>query len=63
MKTNESDTALIDARLLARLACPRCKNPLQLDQQREALACETCRLRYPIKDGIPIMLPDEAEQY
>jgi uncharacterized protein YbaR (Trm112 family) len=63
MKSNESDNALIDARLLARLACPRCKSPLQLDRQREVLACESCRLRYPIRDGIPIMLPDEAEQY
>lgn len=51
---------MIDADLLAILACPACKTPIHLEEQR--LVCDNCRRRYPIRDGIPVMLVEEAEQ-
>jgi len=63
MKSNGPGAAEISDRLLSMLACPRCKGKLQYDRERPALTCDACRLRYLIKDGIPIMLTDEAEQY
>lgn len=50
---------MIDPELLAILACPVCKTPVQL--RDEHLVCEQCGRRYPIRDGIPVMLVDEAE--
>ena len=50
---------MIDARLLEILACPACKTPVRLEADR--LACERCGRRYPIRDGIPVMLIEEAE--
>ena len=50
---------MIDARLLEILACPLCKTPVRLDADR--LVCERCGRRYPIRDGIPVMLVEEAE--
>ncbi len=47
--------------LLDILACPKCKGPIRLTQARDGLVCETCKLLYPIKDDIPIMLIDEAK--
>lgn len=47
--------------LLDILACPKCKGELRLSDKQDGLICETCKLRYPIKDDIPIMLIDEAE--
>ena len=56
----------MDARLLEILVCPLCKGPLDhrklSDQTGSELVCKPCRLAYPIKDGIPIMLEDEARQ-
>lgn len=46
--------------LLQILACPRCKGPLR--EERDELICVACRLRYPIRAGIPVLLIDEAEQ-
>ena len=46
--------------LLAVLACPRCKGELEYREQESALLCQRCRLRYEIRDGIPILLLDEA---
>jgi uncharacterized protein len=43
------------------LACPKCKGELRLTDTQDALICDACKLRYPIKDDIPIMLIDEAE--
>jgi uncharacterized protein YbaR (Trm112 family) len=42
------------------LVCPVCKQPLTLDAQRETLKCARCSRVYPIRDGIPILLADEA---
>ncbi|MGH2364757.1 MAG: Trm112 family protein [Chloroflexota bacterium] len=50
---------MIDEKLLEILACPLCKTPVHLEGDR--LVCDTCRRRYPIRDGIPVMLIDEAE--
>ncbi|MDD5745923.1 MAG: Trm112 family protein [Candidatus Omnitrophica bacterium] len=49
----------ISRELLAILACPLCKTAVTL--RAEKLVCEKCGRRYPIKDGIPVMLVDEAE--
>lgn len=51
---------MIDEKLLEILACPACKGPVQL--QDDWIVCQECGRRYPIRDGIPIMLVDEAEQ-
>ena len=45
------------------LACPQCKGPLTLVEEKSALECPKCRLRYAITDGIPVMLIDEAERF
>ena len=47
--------------LLEILACPKCKGELRLADKPESLICDTCKLRYPIKEDIPIMLIDEAD--
>ncbi|MGB6198823.1 MAG: Trm112 family protein [Candidatus Acidiferrales bacterium] len=52
---------LVDPELLARLVCPVCRKSVQQMIDREALRCKTCRRIYPIRDGFPVMLPDEAE--
>ena len=49
----------IDPKLLETLACPVCKNP-DLEEDESGLFCETCRRVYPIKDGIPMMLEEDA---
>lgn len=53
----------LDQQLLDILACPQCKRDLEYDQANEKLICHTCRLKYSIKDDIPIMLIDEAEKF
>lgn len=50
----------MDTKLLDILACPLCKGPLQYFKQQQILVCRADRLAYPIRDGIPIMLEDEA---
>jgi uncharacterized protein YbaR (Trm112 family) len=46
--------------LLNILACPQCKGDVKLSPKGDGLICEACRLMYPIKEDIPIMLIDEA---
>ena len=50
----------LDEKLLEILVCPKCKGELDYRRDASELACQHCRLRYPIRDGIPIMLIDEA---
>jgi hypothetical protein len=50
----------IDEKLLEILACPICKGELHLEEDGSGLICERCKLKYPIEDGIPVMLIDEA---
>ena len=53
---------MLDEKLLAILVCPRCKGELEhRTDAGEALVCTACRLRYEVRDGIPIMLIDEAK--
>ena len=50
----------VDPKLLELLACPLTKGPLSWDAARGELVSKAARLAYPVRDGIPIMLPDEA---
>ena len=55
---------MIDKELLEILACPKCKSDVRLDEAAQRIVCvsQACGLRYPIRDGIPVMLIDEAEK-
>ena len=57
--TNKRD---IDVKLLELLACPLTKGPLTWDAERGELVSRLARLAYPVRDGIPVMLPSEARQ-
>jgi uncharacterized protein YbaR (Trm112 family) len=50
----------VDPRLLEILVCPLTKGPLRYDVERQELISDKARLAYPIRDGIPIMLVEEA---
>lgn len=50
----------IDPKLLEILVCPLTKGPLRYDRERQELVSDKAKLAYPIRDGIPIMLVDEA---
>jgi uncharacterized protein len=52
----------MDARLLEILVCPLCKGPLLYRKAEGELVCKADRLAYPIRDGIPVMLEDEARK-
>jgi uncharacterized protein YbaR (Trm112 family) len=52
----------VDPRLLEMLACPLTKMPLSWDPQKAELVSRAARLAYPVRDGVPIMLPSEARQ-
>lgn len=52
----------MDAKLLEILVCPLCKGPLVYRKSEQELVCRPCRLAYPVKDGIPVMLEDEARR-
>ena len=51
----------LDPALLEILVCPECKTPVRLVRDGAGLECSSCHRIYPIKDGIPVMLIDEAE--
>ncbi len=51
----------ISKELLDILACPKCKGDIHFNETQDGLICDQCRLLYEIKDGIPIMLIDEAK--
>ena len=51
---------MIDKTLLEILACPLCKSSVELKDSK--ICCTKCKRKYPIKDGIPIMLIEEAEE-
>ncbi len=56
-------TPLVDPELLEILACPACdeRPPVRLDESTARLVCTVCGRRYPVRDGIPVMLVEEAE--
>jgi uncharacterized protein YbaR (Trm112 family) len=65
--TQPSDTPAprhppVDPRLLEILVCPVTKGPLRYDRVRAELISDKAGLAYPVRDGIPIMLPEEARQ-
>ncbi len=58
-----SDHALeVDPKLLEILVCPLSKGPLKYNRDSQELLCKQSGLAYPIRDGIPIMLPEEARE-
>jgi uncharacterized protein YbaR (Trm112 family) len=50
----------MDSKLLEILVCPLCKGPLVYQKDRQELICKGDRLAFPIRDGIPVMLEEEA---
>jgi uncharacterized protein YbaR (Trm112 family) len=50
-------------KLLDILVCPKCKGALEYRENEQALLCQECRLRFPVRDDIPIMLLDEATPF
>jgi uncharacterized protein YbaR (Trm112 family) len=52
----------IDPKLLEVLICPRTRTPLKYDREKRELISEAARLAYPVRDGVPIMLIDEARE-
>ena len=51
---------MLDKKLLDILACPLCKGPLEYDKEASEVVCKADALAYPIRDGIPVMLENEA---
>lgn len=52
----------MDTKLLDILACPLCKGPLQYSKPQQVLVCRADRLAFPVRDGIPVMLEEEARR-
>jgi uncharacterized protein YbaR (Trm112 family) len=50
----------VDPRLLEVLVCPLTKGPLVYDREAQELISKSARLAYPVRDGVPVMLPEEA---
>ncbi|WEK51035.1 MAG: Trm112 family protein [Candidatus Kaistia colombiensis] len=59
----ERPASRIDGKLLELLVCPLTKTTLEYDAERQELVSRAARLAYPIRDGIPILLPDEARPF
>ena len=57
-----SDAPDIDPRLLEILVCPVTRGPLTYDRERQELVSQGAQLAYPIREGVPIMLPEEARR-
>ena len=57
-----AETHRLDPRLLEILVCPLTKGRLDYDREKQELISSAARLAYPIRDGIPIMLPEEARR-
>jgi len=53
---------MMDKKLLDILACPVCKGPLEYREAQKELLCKADRLAYPVRDGVPVMLEEEARQ-
>ncbi len=60
MPTTTQPVGLIDPKLLEILVCPLTKATLEYDAKKQELISRPAKLAYPIRDGIPIMLPEEA---
>ncbi|MGE4265844.1 MAG: Trm112 family protein [Deferribacterales bacterium] len=53
---------MIKKELLDVLACPKCKQPVRESKDEKYIVCDSCKLLYEIREGIPVMLIDEAKQ-
>jgi uncharacterized protein YbaR (Trm112 family) len=62
MSLPDRPESTVDPKLLEILVCPLTKGPLEYDAARQELISRKARLAYPIRDGIPIMLPEEARK-
>ncbi|GLK52848.1 MAG: hypothetical protein CMH94_06195 [Oceanicaulis sp.] len=62
MSENQTAPREIDPKLLEILVCPVTRGPLKYDRKAQELVSDSAGLAYPIRDGIPIMLPDEARK-
>jgi uncharacterized protein YbaR (Trm112 family) len=62
MSETPSSYALVDPRLLEVLVCPVTRAPLTYDRAKGELISKAARLAYPVRDGVPVMLPEEARQ-
>ena len=60
MSETSSSFATVDPRLLEVLVCPVTRAPLVYDRARQELVSKAARLAYPVRDGVPVMLPEEA---
>jgi uncharacterized protein YbaR (Trm112 family) len=60
--TPTSPADSVDPKLLEILVCPLTKCPLEYDAEKQELISRAAKLAYPIRDGIPIMLPEEARR-
>jgi len=60
--TPDRPAGAIDPKLLEILVCPLTKGPLEYDSEKQELISRRAKLAYPIRDGIPIMLPEEARR-
>jgi uncharacterized protein YbaR (Trm112 family) len=52
---------MLDKELMDILACPKCKGKVEYNHAKDGLICPACKLEYPIRDDIPVMLIDEAK--
>jgi len=59
----DGDSMTLKKELLDILACPQCKGELRYEEEGNRLLCEACRLAYPVRDEIPVMLIDEAQSF
>ena len=60
--TSDRPESGVDPKLLEILVCPQTKGPLEFDSTKQELISRKAKLAYPIRDGIPIMLPEEARK-
>lgn len=61
-RLSQSGINTMDAKLLEILVCPLCKGELLFDKKKDELICKVDKIAYPIRDDIPVMLPDEARK-
>ena len=62
MSSTPRPASSVDPKLLEILVCPLTKGPLEYDAEKQELISRSAKLAYPIRDGIPIMLPEEARK-
>ena len=62
LMTTDRPASSVDPKLLEILVCPLTKSTLEYDRDRQELISRAAKLAYPIRDGIPIMLPEEARR-